>query len=513
MIFPPAVSGAAAGYRIGRSLRFRSSASTYLSRALTSSRTTATFSTWIKRGNIGGTQTLLGWSNGSTNSFNVQLASDALEVFNYSTTFNARKVSSALLRDTTERYHVQVNIDTTNATASDRLRLYVNGQRLTSFTTSIDPSSGLSLNLGNGSTFGIGAQGGSLGQYFDGYQSEIHYVDGQSLDPSNFGETDANGVWIPKQYQGSHGTGGFYLPFSDGTSLTTLGYDQSANSNDWTLNNFSLTAGFTYDWMLDTPTSNYPTLNYVNPLVSGSIQRMADGSLRLVGGSVDYSWGFSTFELPSSGKFYVEALAEVTTTGEWSFGISTNGNTTPVIDIYSASSSTNVRVNGSNVQSTSIANGDVFSLSVDCGTGVVQVRRNNTLVYTSSPLSVSGKCISAYRRDNFGIRVNFGQQPYNYTPPTGYSALTDNALSSTITTSGSFTGNASADGPVVYLNGVPTAMTINGNAVTFGTHADKLANGFKVRSSSASYNAAGSNTYSITSTGAAFKNARAQVNP
>ena len=110
---------------------------------------------------------------------------------------------------------------------------------------------------------------------------------------------------------------------------------------------------------------------------------------------------------------------------------------------------------------------------------------------------------------------NFGQRPFSYTPPTGFVALnTFNLTAGTITTSGSFTGNGSTDGPFVYLNGVPTAMTINGNSVTLGTNADKLANGFKVRSSSSSYNNSGvSNSYTITSTGAKFKYANAQENP
>ena len=102
----------------------------------------------------------------------------------------------------------------------------------------------------------------------------------------------------------------------------------------------------------------------------------------------------------------------------------------------------------------------------------------------------------------------------SYSAPSGFVALnTYNLPAGSVTTSGSFTGNASTDGPFIYLNGVPAAMTINGNAVTFGTNADHLANGFKVRSSSASYNASGSNTYSITTTGAKFKYANAQTNP
>jgi hypothetical protein len=109
---------------------------------------------------------------------------------------------------------------------------------------------------------------------------------------------------------------------------------------------------------------------------------------------------------------------------------------------------------------------------------------------------------------------NYGARSFAYTAPSGFKALcTQNLPEGTITTSGTFTGNASADGPFVYLNGVPTAMTINSNAVTFATHADKLSNGFKLRTSSGSYNTAGSNTYSITTTGAKFKYARAQPNP
>jgi hypothetical protein len=112
------------------------------------------------------------------------------------------------------------------------------------------------------------------------------------------------------------------------------------------------------------------------------------------------------------------------------------------------------------------------------------------------------------------MTVNFGQQPFVYTAPTGFLALnTFNIAAGTVTTSGTFTGNASTNGPMVWLNGTPTAMTINGNAVTFGTHADKLANGFKVRSSSASYNTAGSNTYVATTVAEVLKYENAQPNP
>jgi hypothetical protein len=111
--------------------------------------------------------------------------------------------------------------------------------------------------------------------------------------------------------------------------------------------------------------------------------------------------------------------------------------------------------------------------------------------------------------------LNAGQRAFAYTAPSGFKALcTQNLPEGTITTSGSYTGNGVADGPFVYLNGVPTAMTVGVNAVTFGTHADKLSNGFKLRTTNVLYNQnALSYSYSITTTGAKFKYARAQPNP
>ena len=115
----------------------------------------------------------------------------------------------------------------------------------------------------------------------------------------------------------------------------------------------------------------------------------------------------------------------------------------------------------------------------------------------------------------YTVVLNAGQRAFAYTAPSGFKALcTANLPGTTITTSGTYTGNGVADGPFVYLNGVPTAMTIGGNAVTFGTHADKLSNGFKIRTTSTTYNQnANTYSYSITTTGAAFKYSRAQPNP
>jgi hypothetical protein len=160
---------------------------------------------------------------------------------------------------------------------------------------------------------------------------------------------------------------------------------------------------------------------------------------------------------------------------------------------------------------------DVIGVALDLDAGTLVFYKNGSSQGTAFS-SLSGS-FAAYASDadaaqSCTVVANFGQRAFAYTAPSGFKALcATNLLLNAITTTGSFTGNASTNGPFVFLKGVPTAMSINGNAVTFGTHANKLSNGFKVISSSGSYNTSGSNSYSITTTGDKFKYARAQPNP
>jgi hypothetical protein len=121
------------------------------------------------------------------------------------------------------------SIDTTQATSSDRVKIYVNGQQVTSFATSTYPSQNYDTQVNNSVSHTIGQNlyPGSP-QNFNGYMAEVHFVDGSALTPSSFGEFNATtGVWSPIAYAGSYGTNGFYLNFSDNTSTTTLGEDQA----------------------------------------------------------------------------------------------------------------------------------------------------------------------------------------------------------------------------------------------------------------------------------------------
>lgn len=424
------IGGAGSPYEIQKSLRFRASASAYLSRTPGSAgnRRTWTWSGWVKRGQIGASSYDIFAARTGYESTLLRFNADTFAFIqqNAGATLDANYLTAAVYRDPSAWYHVLLSVDTTQATAANRVVLYINGASvpLTASTT-IAQNTDTHINRTVAHAFGVQPTQ-SVG-YFDGYLSEINFIDGQALDPSHFGQVSAEtGAWIPKKYIGTYGTNGFYLPFNDGSTLANLTTDRSGNGNNWTANNISLTAGITYDWMDDTPTNNFAVLNAVHAgrstLTNGNLTASGAADLPTI--------------IPDSGTWYFERGGVSQT---W----------TPPAAFPSGS-------------------GD----------------------------------------------YNFGQRPFAYSPPAGFKALcTKNLPTGTITTSGTFSGNASTDGPFVYLNGVPTAMTINGNAVTLGNHADKLANGFKVRSSSASYNSAGSNTYSITSTGTKFKYSNAQGNP
>jgi len=558
---PPATGG----YTIGKSVRLRSSASAYFNRtpASAGSAQKFTMSCWVKLGSSSQTSgqiTLLNAGNGTqTNSGNdaIQLRTNgtALQIncLGQSGTGGNYAQFSAVLRDYAAWYHIVVALDTTQATQSNRCRAYINGVEQTSYVANGFTSSYSFTYLNQVYAHLIGQQnegGGPI--YTDAYLTEYNFISGQQLTASSFGSTNAiTGVWQPANYTGTYGTNGFYLNFSSNGSSAALGTDFSGNSNTWTVNNISVTAGTTYDSMTDVPTLTSATAaNYAvwNTLDKGTVT-VTNGNLTAVPAASGTHAIRGAIGLPTSGKWYWEttvnglgygtALGIASSTSDVTTGPSSAETRTfqwgSWFNTYNSGVvqyGTNQAVTGgTNWSSASqLAASDVLMIAVDMTNGSMWVGKNGTWFNTSGTANpatntdprwtgLSGTTWFPYM-SGYGTTspvtsdINFGQRPFSYTAPTGYVALnTYNLPAGTITTSGTFTGNASTDGPFVYLNGVPTAMTINGNAVTFGTNADHLANGFKVRSSSASYNASGSNTYTISTTGANFKNAIAQTNP
>jgi len=213
--------------------------------------------------------------------------------------------TNRLFRDPSAWYHIVLAIDSTQGTAANRIKLYVNGVEETSFET--DNRSNLTQ---NGNLYWGGGHphqvvGDPTGNYhYGGYLAEMHFVPGSQLTPSSFGETNDNGVWIPKKYTGSHGdgTGGFYLEFKQtGTSANAsgIGADTSGGTNHFTPTNLAAT-----DVTVDTPTNNFCTLN---PLInSNGTYTLSEGNTKFIGDGSN-GWNTTTATMGfSKGKWYWE---------------------------------------------------------------------------------------------------------------------------------------------------------------------------------------------------------------
>ena len=275
-------------------------ANTYLSRTFgvsPTSRTTMTISAWVKRGNIstGYAQCAVGTDGNYEAPIGFE-TDDSIRITGpYMSAQQGIYQTNAKFRDTSAWYHIVTQYDTTNATASDRMKLYVNGERITSFSsqTNSNQNNTTSKLLVSGQTSFIGLSGGSA--YFDGCIANLYIIDGQALTPTSFGETDATtGIWKPKAYTGSYGTNGFFLKFE---SSGSLGLDSSGNGN-----NFSVAAG-TPTQTVDTPSNVFCTLN---PLIYiSNAPTFSNGNLRVVSSTANWRQSGSTLGV-SAGKWYWE---------------------------------------------------------------------------------------------------------------------------------------------------------------------------------------------------------------
>ena len=239
-IFPgSAIPSAVSAYEIDNSLRFDDGDSAYLTKTDfgAGNRTTWTFSCWVKLSQITTQPNIFGSQvDGSPNNRTViSYGNGNINFTNYIGSYDAKLVTEAVYRDPSAWYHVVTTWDTDNSTEGDRLRLYVNGDRVTAFKSGqeIYPSSGTNSVLNNSSAhFDIGQQGDGS-QYMDGYLAEVYFIDGTALDADSFGETNATtNQWIPKDASGlTFGTNGFYQKYGSSgghTSFTSVG------STTWT---------------------------------------------------------------------------------------------------------------------------------------------------------------------------------------------------------------------------------------------------------------------------------------
>jgi len=204
-------------YEIEQSLRTNDGDSAYLSwtPASAGNKRTYTWSGWVKRGELGSQNTIFGAGNGG--SFFDELcfsSADQLDWYTYQNATQGQRKSTAKFRDTSAWYHIVAVYDSTDSTALNRMKLYVNGEQITDLATTTNPSQNHEGNINNNIIHAVGAvYAGQLYNPYDGYMAEVNFIDGQALTPADFGETGDYGEWKPKEYSGSYGTNGFYLPF------------------------------------------------------------------------------------------------------------------------------------------------------------------------------------------------------------------------------------------------------------------------------------------------------------
>ena len=311
------------GSVIQRSLRFRSNHSLTRSPSSTTNSTKQTLSFWFKVSKLhDATNQGILFAGGSDGSWSyVQLWSNTLYFGNSAGPYwNGNFV----VRDFNSWYHGVVVIDTTQSTADDRQKFYLNGvQQAKGNAGSNNPNQNDNYEfLTNSSwTYYIGKRAAN-DMNFMGYMAEINFVQGQALDASYFGYTDSQtGIWRPKRYEGTYGDNGFHLDFNDNSSVASLGIDKSPNGNDWSVNGVEIDLGTHDDSMIDSPTNNFPTLNPSN----------RSSGPTLDWGNLYFFYNYkpasktcrTTFRLPKSGKYYWEWENNESSSnpGRWQSGI------------------------------------------------------------------------------------------------------------------------------------------------------------------------------------------------
>ena len=364
-------------------------ASTYLTRTQSmGNRTTFTFSAWVKRSSLGEQYLINAGASGTSRTQFHFNGDNALMFYNNDGgSVNMYIKTNRLFRDLSAWYHIVLRFDTTQSTASDRIRFYVNGEEETSFATNTIPSQNADntqFNY-NGVVADIGRRHYDASNYFDGSMSHVHFCDGQSYDATAFGEYDANGVWkIKTSPSVTYGTNGFFI-LKDGNSVT----DQSGNSNNFTVGGGTLTN------TEDSPSNVFATLNAIRPLPTGF--SLSNGNTKFSTASGSDTGNVNSTILANQGKFYAECKlaggAEkegIGAIGENELPTNHFGNGTQNI-LFNADIPA-VFINGTqtNVSGVTPANGDILGMALDLDNGRAYFHVNGTYINSGNPSTETG---------------------------------------------------------------------------------------------------------------------------
>jgi len=438
-------------------------ATTYLERTPSSAgnRKTFTFSTWIKRSTVQDGAMLMA-GTGTADRTMLTFESDGSIFWRNEISDVDKKVqTNRLLRDTNGWYHIVLAVDTTQATDSNRVKIYVNGVQETSLAQATYPSQNEDCYINNNQVHRIGSFSYSVAGLFNGSMSHIHFIDGTAYDASAFGETDANGVWkIKTSPSVTYGTNGFFI-LKDGNSVT----DQSGNSNNFTV------AGGTLTNTEDNPSNVFATFN---PLFNYNAQAtFSNGNLQVStsNSATNITPLVSTLGM-SSGKYYAEIKYSATTDpGDFArIGVcskvadrGTNVALENDVDDHAYQGSNGNYLNNTNSTSygATYTTGDIIGVALDLDNGYIYFHKNGTYQNSGDPTSgatgTGGKSVSTGKDyffavadvdylDSYTYQANFGNGYFGttavasagtnasgigifeYDVPTGYTALSTKGL-------------------------------------------------------------------------------------
>ena len=362
-------------------------ASTYIQRTFSGAgnRKTWTMSAWIKRTALASSSDIRvwGWKSGGGN-YGFQFDSDKFRFYLVAGGSGSEFLTNRTFRDINAWYHIVAKCDTTQSTASDRFKLYVNGVQETSFATATYPNQDEDTAVNQAEICRLGCNAVATNSFFDGLISHVHFTDGYAYDASTFGSTDAaTGEWnINTSPSITMGTNGFTI-LKDGNTIT----DQSANSNDFSLGAGSVTKSE------DNPSNVFATWS---PLMAKANINLIHGntSIRPQANSIDFQTA-STLAF-KTGKFYAE-FKYLENDGHQMYGISTTegamelkrntqfpGQTTTSVAMY-ASNGSIYENNSATSYGSGWGNNTIIMMAVDADNNKIYFGNNGTWYNSGNP--------------------------------------------------------------------------------------------------------------------------------
>ena len=417
MVFPVVGGdGKPTGYDIDNSLRFNDDDSPRLSRTVgtPTNEKIYTISFWVKKGNPTGISAEIIGTTAEGDAFRLQ---DIVQFFTNGTA-DSNLSTNRRFRDPSAWYNFVLAYDVTQSTSTNRVKLYVNGSQYTWDNATTFPSQNNTNGKINksGETLFIGRGHATL--FWDGYLADFNLIDGQALDSSYFGETDDNGVWIPKVYDGTYGNNGFFLEFKQtGTSANSSGMGADTSGND---NHFSATNLAATDVTTDTPTNNFCTGNPIAKYINDTNVTFSEGNVKGVAGAVATSYNFLGTFGSANMNFYFEAKAT---------NVDQNNDTR--IGVVPVDSTAGIAINGEHNQVVYRGDGSVVSTGETALTsqgnitdgmivGVAVDPDNNVKWYLNGTLTSTQSINSTYRGPvymPYFRHVNSGTVEFNFGNP------------------------------------------------------------------------------------------------